>query len=207
MLIAGAARAAPASDVISRRAAPSRSRHHPSGRRADHVHRVDDEPAARHARAATSDRAPAARGGRRDLAEMSASISSTSAPSTSIVRAGARRARAAARASAASRVAGRRVPRRVVHLRPLVGAHHHDVVARGDVGDQLRVGDDDAELGRVRGEPLRARPPRSLDVGRGPPCRARRARARSRADRARPARTAASAIATCAIVGGSNEPG
>ena len=47
-----------------------------------------------------------------------------------------------------------RVPRRIADLGPLVGPHHDDVVARGDVGDQLRVGDHDAQLRTRRGEPF-----------------------------------------------------
>ena len=75
-------------------------------------------------------------------AEVRRAASSTSAPTTSKP-AAARRARgAAARAPRRARRRRSVVPRRVAHLRPLVGAHHHDVVARGDVGDQLRVGHD-----------------------------------------------------------------
>ncbi len=46
------------------------------------------------------------------------------------------------------------VPGRIANLGPLVGAHHHGRVTRGDVGDQLRVGDRHAEP-----RPRRRRPP------------------------------------------------
>ena len=103
-------------------------------------------------------------------------------------------------------IAGRRIPRGIVHLRPLVGTHHHDVVARGDVGDQLRVRHDDAELRSFGRDPFE-RPLPALDVG---PVLLTERDARDREVETRsgpPARIAASAIATSAIVGGSNVPG
>ena len=48
----------------------------------------------------------------------------------------------------------RAVPDRIEHLSPLVGSHHHDVVAGGDVGQQLEIGDADAQPWPVLGDRL-----------------------------------------------------
>ena len=174
----------------------------PVGPSADHVHRVDDQPAA--GMRAHVVMLPGARCGRRDLAVVGVELEHFGAG----CRISGPRRDEHTRQPRERRVpfAGRRIPRGVVHLRPLVGAHHHDVVARGDVDDELRVRHDDAEL-RSSGRDPFERPLPALDVGRDPPCRARRARSRSRDAPGPPAAIAASAIATCAIVGGSNVPG
>ena len=101
------------------------------------------------------------------------------------------------------------VPRGIAHLRPLVGAHHDDVVARGDVGDQLRVGDGDA---RARGACAAAR---RIACGARFDTRVRAVFLAQRDARQREieaiefarCRCAASAIARCATVSGSNDPG
>ncbi len=100
------------------------------------------------------------------------------------------------------------VPGRIEYLRPLVGAHHHDVVPACDVGDELVVDDTGAEPGTGLGGPFdrgHARVDRRLTLG---VLAQRRAREIARSSRSRSAAArAASAIARCATVSGSNEPG
>ena len=85
----------------------------------------------------------------------------------------------------------------IAHLRPLVGAHDDRVVARRDVGDQLRVGDDDAEPRTRRRESLhRAEPRLERVVASADPCRARSREIARSSRSSSAARTAASAIAS-----------
>jgi hypothetical protein len=65
------------------------------------------------------------------------------------------------------------IPRRIAHLRPLVGTHHDRVVARRDVGDEPGVGDDHVQPWARFREPFE----------RGQPCRERALRGRVLAER------------------------
>ena len=107
-----------------------------------------------------------ARRGRRDVARARSSIGEHLGAVPCRSPGGARRAPAAARRALRSRSAADAYQARIVHLRPLVGTHHDDVVAARDVGDELRVGHDDAELGRDADDQRceRAPPRRSTSV-------------------------------------------
>ena len=193
------------SAAIRRRVAPARSRHQPSGRLP--ITLLPSTIRRRGIRARSdrsSRRAPPTTRPRRGAAgSSSASASTTSKPGR-----GATSTRGETRERGVACCGRAVVPSRVAHLRPLVGAHHHDVVAGGDVGDQLRVGHDHAEPRPGERQPFEhGQSRRRAAVATPRPCRARRARSRDRGDRARRVLTAASAIATCAIVGGSNDPG
>ena len=129
-------RASSCSDATSRRAAPWRSRHQPSGRLPITLLPSTISRRRPRTRARSDDGCRRARPSTRRRPRSAGQVEHVRADDRRSPGA-ARRARGAVRRRAASRAAT--LPSYQagsLHLRPLVGAHHHDVVARGDVGDR-----------------------------------------------------------------------